>query len=1457
MKKRITSLFLVLVLALANPSVTILAAENEDLSLMTDSQEILNISEEPFDAALDESEESDSGQLTEETGDAAALEEDALSSDSLVEDLPAEDDPADSVQEPEIFEEYPDGLIEIEEDEEDLDSSDETSFDLSDGETAVLEDSSDEAGIDGEIILEDTVDAAPLSDLVVLEEGDAGDASDSASTAAAQEVDFSEEEPSEEVSSDAEDALANWPEGMVLTEQQEMKIAIPGGENDNDELFESYMERAVFGLVSPVKKLRSAARLSGTEAAIYNQLLPQIREVAAGERTSTVFEIAAEDMGFEKLSWTAAELGVSSLIEKDDQGNAMISSEAKTALAEHTAYDFNLVLRALLSNCPYELYWFDKTTGTSYGGLMIHVGTDSDLNELVMSYSGTASFSFAVSDNYRAGSNKYEVNPNEAQRAKTAAENADQIVSDCAGLSDEEKLREYKTRICALVDYNHPAADEGASYGDPWQLVWVFDGDSSTTVVCEGYSKAFQYLFDKSSFSDPIECYTVTGWMDGGTGAGAHMWNVVHMDDQRNYLADVTNSDTGTVGSGGELFLASTDQGSAAEGYTFPGRSKDIVYTYDDKTKNYFGLDLLTISSTPYMAHTHHMEYIPAADATCTEDGHYDYWYCSGCGRYFSDAAGTDQISFADTVTPASGHSFTHVEAVQATCTNGGNIEYWHCDKCGNYYSDAAGTNQIALEDTVTAAAGHSFTHVAAADPTCTTDGNIEYWQCDKCGNYYSDAAGTNQISPEDRVIAAEGHSLIHFEAVQATCTNGGSIEYWHCDKCGNYYSDAAGKDQISLADTVTAASGHSFTHVEAVQATCTNGGNIEYWHCDKCGNYYSDAAGTNQIALEDTVTAAAGHSFTHVAAADPTCTTEGNIEYWQCSQCGKLWADSEGSIPLEEADVVTAATGHSLEHVEEVPKSCTTDGHIEYWHCEDCNNYFADAEGTKAVTIEETVIPKGHTPGETVIEDGREATCESAGSHDEVVYCADCAEEISRKTVTDPQKAHSLTEHVERLGATLKAEGHIEYWQCSECGGFFADAAGTNQITQQDTVIPKLVDIGTASVSGITNKTYTGSAITQTPAVVLEAGSKLTTGTDYEVTYKDNTNAGTATVVITGKGRYAGTKTVTFTISPKTITPVVSLSAYSYTWSGTAPKPAVTVKDGSKVLKAGTDYTVPALDGNVNAGTYTVKVALTGNYSGSGSASYTIKAKAVTPTVTLSKSSYTWNNKVQTPAVTVKAGTIVLKKDTDYTVTLPSGRKKAGTYTIMVTLKGNYSGSGSASYKITPKKITPAVTLSATAYTYDGKVKKPAVTVKYGKTKLAAGNYKVEYASGRKNVGAYKVTVTMKGNYSGSKAVTFKINPKKTAIRSVISPAKGTLRVTWVKQAVQTTGYQIQYSLSKTFKSGTKTITVKGPKVITRNITGLRGGKIYYVRVRTFRTVRGTHYFSGWSSVKYRAVRR
>ena len=85
--------------------------------------------------------------------------------------------------------------------------------------------------------------------------------------------------------------------------------------------------------------------------------------------------------------------------------------------------------------------------------------------------------------------------------------------------------------ICDLVEYNSAAANDELddSVQDPWKLIWVFDGDSSTNVVCEGYAKAFKYLCDLSEFQRDISCITVSGVMSGGTGAGDHMWNVVNM----------------------------------------------------------------------------------------------------------------------------------------------------------------------------------------------------------------------------------------------------------------------------------------------------------------------------------------------------------------------------------------------------------------------------------------------------------------------------------------------------------------------------------------------------------------------------------------------------------------------------------------------------------------------------------------------------------------------------------------------------------------------------------------------------------------------------------------------------------------------------------------------------------------------------------------------------------------
>lgn len=94
----------------------------------------------------------------------------------------------------------------------------------------------------------------------------------------------------------------------------------------------------------------------------------------------------------------------------------------------------------------------------------------------------------------------------------------------------------------------------------------------------------------------------------------------------------------------------------------------------------------------------------------------------------------------------------------------------------------------------------------------------------------------------------------------------------------------------------------------------------------------------------------------------------------------------------------------------------------------------------------------------------------------------------------------------------------------------------------------------------------------------------------------------------------------------------------------------------------------------------------------------------------------------------------------------------------------------------------------------------------------------------------------------------TFTINPKGTSLSKVTSPKKAQLKVTWKKQATQTTGYQVQYSTDKNFKKGNKTVTVKGAKTTAKTISKLTKGKKYYVRVRTYKTVNKTNFYSGWS---------
>lgn len=164
--------------------------------------------------------------------------------------------------------------------------------------------------------------------------------------------------------------------------------------------------------------------------------------------------------------------------------------------------------------------------------------------------------------------------------------------------------------------------------------------------------------------------------------------------------------------------------------------------------------------------------------------------------------------------------------------------------------------------------------------------------------------------------------------------------------------------------------------------------------------------------------------------------------------------------------------------------------------------------------------------------------------------------------------------------------------------------------------------------------------------------------------------------------------------------------------------------------------------------------------------------------------------------------------------------------------------------------EINPVLKLSATAYTYNGKVRKPSVAVKAGEKTFSASEFAVEYSGGRKNVGKYSVTVTMKGKYTGKKTVTFRINPKGTAVQKLTKGRKQ-MKVTWKAQKTQASGYRIQYSTSSKFKKDTHIKTVKSYKTKSLKIKKLKAKKKYYVRIQTYKTVGGVKYYSGWSKAK------
>ena len=231
---------------------------------------------------------------------------------------------------------------------------------------------------------------------------------------------------------------------------------------------------------------------------------------------------------------------------------------------------------------------------------------------------------------------------------------------------------------------------------------------------------------------------------------------------------------------------------------------------------------------------------------------------------------------------------------------------------------------------------------------------------------------------------------------------------------------------------------------------------------------------------------------------------------------------------------------------------------------------------------------------------------------------------------------------------------------------------------------------------------------------------------------------------------------------------------------------------------------------------------------------------------VTLSTSTYAYDGKAKKPGVTVKLNGKTLKNGTDYTVSY-SNNTKVGTAKVTITGKGNYTGSVSKTFKI-KNKFKKATVSGISTKAFTGKNITQSITVKYnGKTLKNGTDYTVSYSNNKK-IGTATVKIAGKGSYTGTITKTFKINPAKQEIQKLTAKSKAFF-VDWAQKG-SATGYEIQYATNSKFTSAKK-VTITNNKTDKTTVSKLSGKKKYYVRVRSYTTVKGTKYYGAWSSVK------
>lgn len=527
--------------------------------------------------------------------------------------------------------------------------------------------------------------------------------------------------------------------------------------------------------------------------------------------------------------------------------------------------------------------------------------------------------------------------------------------------------------------------------------------------------------------------------------------------------------------------------------------------------------------------------------ATCTEDGVITYT-CTECNESY-----TEKI-------PATGHKYNDV-VTEASCDKGGYTLHT-CANCGDTY-----------KDDFTAPTGHKYTKTTVKQPSCDTDG-VSVYTCDTCGDSYSE------------VIKAKGHIYASEVTKKANCTDDGVITYT-CAICGdkytevikakghNYSAEVTKKANCTDDEVITytcancgdkyteviKAKGHNYSAEVTKKATCDTDG-VKTFTCADCGDVYTEK-------LE-----ALGHTYGISEVVKPTCDNDGYTKF-TCSVCGDSYSKVINATGHKYNDKIVSAscdkggyTLHTCENCGDIYKdnftsplghdytsqtvkpACETDGEKTFT-CTRCGDTYTEVIKTKGHVYKRTVVAAdcetdGYTlvecmechdsfkegyvgaKGHTIVTDKAVvATCTTAGKT-EGSHCSVCGKVIKAQTEIKA-KGHVAGDWITDKAAAVGVKGR-KHRSCMVCGAVVESA-------DIPALSPK--SISSASVS-LSIATYSFDGKFKTPSVTVKLGSTaLRKGIDYVVSYRNNKNVGKATVVITGKGLYAGTITRTFVINP------------------------------------------------------------------------------------------------------------------------------------------------------------------------------------------------------------------------------------------------------------------------------------------------------------------------------------